>query len=62
MSRDPGRPPLDPWDPSVRVSVSLPSKQLAAAEAQAKEYRQTVQDWIRQLVKEHSFPELKRNK
>jgi hypothetical protein len=61
MSRDPGRPPLDPSDPSVQLSVSFPSKQLAAAEAQAKEYRQTVQDWIRELVKANA-PQLKRNK
>jgi hypothetical protein len=58
----PGRPRIDPDDDSIELSISLPSKQLAAAETQAKEYRQTVHDWIRQLVKEHSFPELNRKK
>jgi hypothetical protein len=48
----PGRPPLDGCNRSVEVSLSLPSKQLAAAEAQAKEYRMTVQSWLRQLVKD----------
>jgi hypothetical protein len=47
----PGRPPLDGCDRSIEVSVSLPVKQLAAAEAQADKYRVTVQDWIRLLVK-----------
>ena len=27
MKRPPGRPPLDQWDASVKVSISLPSKQ-----------------------------------
>jgi Ribbon-helix-helix protein, copG family. len=28
MKRTPGRPPLDYHDPSARVTISLPSKQL----------------------------------
>jgi hypothetical protein len=28
MKRSPGRPPLDERDPSARVTISLPSKQL----------------------------------
>jgi hypothetical protein len=30
MKRSPGRPPLDDEDPSVSVSISMPSKQFAA--------------------------------
>lgn len=54
------RPPIDPHDPSVPVYVSLPSKQLAAAKAQADHYRMTVQDWLRKMVKEQT--ELNRKK
>jgi len=46
----PGRPALDPSDPSVPVSFSLPSKQFAAASEKAKHDRMTVQDWIRRVV------------
>jgi hypothetical protein len=53
--RPPGRPPLDDNDPSVPLSVSLPSKQLAAAEAHAKQERLTVQDWIRRVLRDASI-------
>jgi hypothetical protein len=57
-SRPPGRPPLDANDPSVPVSVSLPSKQLAAVSARADRDRMTVQDWIRQVLR-HAAPDNK---
>ena len=50
--RPPGRPPLDPHDPSVPVTVSLPSKQLKAAQQQADQERVSVQDWIRRVLRD----------
>lgn len=48
--RPPGRPPIAEDDPSVAISVSLPSKQLAALDAHAKHDRMTLQDWIRHAL------------
>ena len=48
----PGRPPLDEHDPSVPLTVSLPSKQLQAAKQQAEQERVTVHEWIRRVVRE----------
>lgn len=47
-----GRPPLDKADPSVQVSFSLPSKELAAVSERAKQDRVTVQDWLRRVVRD----------
>lgn len=47
----PGRPALDPSDPSVPLTVSLPSKQLAAVSEHARQDRMTVQEWIRQTLR-----------
>lgn len=52
----PGRPPLDKDDPSVPVSVSFPSKQLAAVEADARRERITVQEWIRRVLRQPDDP------
>jgi len=59
MKRERGRPPLDADDPSVPVSVSLPSKQLAACEQSAKHDRLTVQEWIRRVLRHASEPDNK---
>jgi len=53
-SKRAGRPALDASDPSVPLTVSFPSKQLAAAEASAERDRVTVQDWIRTVVRQAS--------
>jgi hypothetical protein len=54
MKRQPGRPPLDAHDPSVPLTVSLPSKQLAAVAEQAKHDQMTVHDWIRRVLRERA--------
>jgi hypothetical protein len=46
-----GRPPLDRTEPSVPLTVSLSSKQLADVSAHAKQDRMTVQDWIRKTLR-----------
>ena len=48
----PGRPALDPTDPSVPVTVSLPSKELKLYTDTAKHDRLTVQDWIRRCLRD----------
>jgi len=54
IKRTPGRPPLDKDDPSVPITVSLPSKKLAACSEHAKQDRMTVQDWIRRVLQQAS--------
>ena len=50
MSKRPGRPPLDPADPSVRVGVSLPTKQFDALCAQAQRDAISLPEVIRRLI------------
>ena len=59
MKRTPGRPPLDDDDPSVPLSLSLPSQQLAACEDKAKADRLTVQEWIRRVLRSAAEPDNK---
>ena len=47
----PGRPPLDPDDPSVRVGVSLPSKEYDDLYARARRERaKGVPEMIRRII------------
>ena len=48
----PGRPPLAEDDPSVPLTVSLPSKDLTAYIDDAKQDRLSVQDWIRRTLRD----------
>jgi len=50
VKRKPGRPPLDPTDPSVDVYFRLPSKEYAALWKKAAEARCTVPEQIRRLL------------
>lgn len=50
----PGRPPLDPDDPSVQVSLRLPSKQFDATQKRADEARMTIAEWIRKMLADGS--------
>ena len=59
--RPPGRPPIAADDPSVPVTVSLPSKELKGYTADAKHDRLTVQDWIRRCLRD-AHREINRNK
>jgi hypothetical protein len=52
MKRTPGRPPLDEDDPSVPITVSLPSQELKVYTDNAKHDRLTVQDWIRRCLRD----------
>jgi predicted DNA binding CopG/RHH family protein len=54
MKRQPGRPPLDVNDPSVPLTVSMPSKQLAAVSQKAEQDRVSVQAWIRRVLRDAS--------
>jgi hypothetical protein len=47
----PGRPPLDHDDPSVKLTLTLPSKQLDQICAQAKLERMPLAEYMRTLVK-----------
>jgi len=51
MKRPPGRPPLDPADRSVPVTVLLPSRQLKALTEEAKSKRTKLHDLIRSLLR-----------
>ena len=51
MTRPPGRPPLDASDPSVKLTLTLPSKQLDALCVEAKQHRQTLAAYMRDLIK-----------
>lgn len=48
--RPPGRPPLDPDDPSVSVHFRLPSKQYDATVERATRDRETLSDYIRRRL------------
>jgi hypothetical protein len=48
----PGRPPLDKADPSVRVGVSMPSKQFDELDKRAKRAEVSVPEIIRRDLKE----------
>lgn len=47
----PGRPPLDDEDPSVGVSVRMPSKQYDALHARASGERVSVPEIIRRAIR-----------
>lgn len=51
MSRRPGRPPLDPTDPSVRLSVRLPAKAYDALYTRAQDARLSFADYLRQQLR-----------
>jgi hypothetical protein len=55
MSRRPGRPPIDPTDPSVVVKFSLPAKRYDAMYRAASAHCLTVPELIRRALS----PELK---
>jgi hypothetical protein len=50
MTRPPGRPPIDVDDPSVKLTLTLPSKQLDDLCVQAKQQRRTLAEYMRDLV------------
>jgi len=50
MTRRPGRPPLDPSDPSVRFTLTLPSKRYDAVYRSAAAERQTVSEYMRHAL------------
>jgi predicted DNA binding CopG/RHH family protein len=50
--RRPGRPPVAQDDPSVPLTVSVPSKQLAAYKADAQQHHLTIQNWIRRVLRD----------
>jgi hypothetical protein len=47
MSRSPGRPPLAPNDPTVRLTVRVPSTQFDATWHAARDARVTVAEFVR---------------
>ena len=51
-----GRPPLDPTDPSVGLSLSLPGKQFDALYARARQARMTMQEFVRKKLKPELQP------
>jgi hypothetical protein len=59
MTRPRGRPPLDQEDPSVKLTLTIPSKQLDGLCVKAKEQRQTIHDYLRALIKAGQLKTLK---
>jgi hypothetical protein len=49
--RRPGRPRLDPEDPSVNVHFRLPTKQYDAAVKRAQDERLSLADYIRRQLR-----------
>jgi hypothetical protein len=49
--RRPGRPPLDPDDPSVPVHVKLPSKQYDLLYERARQERTTIPELVRRALR-----------
>ena len=59
MTKRPGRPPLDPDDPSVKFSLTLPSKRYDALCRRAAADRETIADVLRRaLTRELQVPKL----
>jgi hypothetical protein len=50
VKRTPGRPPLDEDDPSVKMSVSLPSKKFDELCALARRQDMSLPEVIRRLI------------
>jgi len=50
MSKRPGRPPLDPDDPSVKLSLTLPSKRYDALCRLAAADHQSLSDVLRRAL------------
>jgi hypothetical protein len=50
MGNRPGRPPLDPNDPSVRVTLKIPSRHYDALYARASGARTSVPEMIRRML------------
>lgn len=50
MSKRPGRKPLDPGDPSVRLTLTLPTKRYDDVYRSAAASRQSVPEYIRALL------------
>jgi hypothetical protein len=51
VKRPVGRPPLDHDDPSVPVSLRMPSKQFEDVCERAKADRMTMAEWIRHMLR-----------
>ena len=49
--KKPGRPPLDAADPSVRLTIVLPSKHMIALCQRAERERRTLPELVRVLLK-----------
>lgn len=47
-----GRPPIDPTDPSVPLTVRFPGKQLEDAAERARAERLTLPEWIRRALRD----------
>jgi hypothetical protein len=50
MTKRTGRPSLDPSDPSVRLTIHLPSKRYDAVYHAASATRQTMAEFVRSAV------------
>jgi len=56
MSRRPGRPPLDPSDSSVKVTISLPTKQFDSYCTAARRHDVSLPEIIRRALAGQPFP------
>lgn len=53
----PGRPPLDPHDPSVQVSVTITTRQYDALYRQARDARISLAEALRRSITVQKLPE-----
>jgi hypothetical protein len=60
MTKRRGRPPLDPDDPTVTLSLRLVSKQYDALYARAGHDRRALPDMIRRALAAHLVPKTRR--
>lgn len=56
MKGKPGRPRLDPADPSVRVTLSMPAARFDLVYQTARAERQTVSEFIRESIARRFVP------
>lgn len=56
----PGRPPLDPDDPSIRVTVTLPARRFDALCKAARDEEASVPEIIRRLLTRGTNKDIKK--
>jgi len=61
MSRRPGRPPIDPNDPSITVTISLPTKHFDRYCAAARKQSVSLPEAIRRALYKEKQPKIRQS-